>query len=156
MALNYNNWSCRLILSGSVGSVALEAAIALPSLMLVIFSFVSFAQLISIRSLVYDEVAIESRNLSVTDMNCGTPVVSAAVASKNRIIGALQARGIVLPPADIQVTADQSSPQDVQSWTISAQFTSQCTVCQTVRGLIPFDGFFSVNMTSYRDALGCY
>lgn len=139
------------------GSVAVEAAIAFPVLLLMIFSFISMVQLLSVRSLVYDELVFESRHLSVTELKCGgTEVVDQAKAdSKTRIIDGLAARGIQLPAGDVQIVPDQSLPDQVTRWNISAQFISQCGACQTLQGIIPFRGIFSVNIASFRDGKGC-
>ena len=75
--------------------------------------------------------------------------------SKDRIIAGLAVRGIQIPAADIQIVPDQSLPDQVTRWNISAQFISQCSVCQTLQGIIPFRGVFSVNIASFRDGKGC-
>ena len=140
------------------GTVAIEAAIAFPILMMIIFSFIAVVQLLSVRSLVYDQVVQESRRRGVSELQCGdeSVVTDAAEESKTRILDGLLAKGIQMDPNDIQITANNPLPQDVTNWNISAQFQSQCTVCEILQGIVPLRGFFQVNMSIYRDGKGCF
>ena len=143
--------------SAPAGVVAIEAAIAFPVFLFIIFTIVAISHLVSVRGLVFDGMAEGARHLGVTQLHCGGAEVITATANstRDRIRENLVARGVSLPLSDIQVTADQAFPQDVRQWNVSAQFLSQCGACEVLKGFIPFEGAFSVNISVYRDGKGC-